>query len=143
MQASDSTMTFEFWSTTNGGKLIDSFTIDRSGTNPQLASGNDTINGSAGADFINGLSGNDRIEGKGGADQLIGGQGSDTFVFKPGFGKDLIMDFAPAGTAHDVIEFTTSLFPNWNALQGAITDSGQGAVITFDANDTITLTGVT
>jgi Ca2+-binding RTX toxin-like protein len=143
VQASDSTMKFEFWSTTNGGKLIDSYTIDRSGTNPQLASGNDTINGGAGADFINGLSGNDRIEGKGGADQLIGGQGSDTFVFKPGFGKDVIMDFSPAGTAHDVIEVTTSLFPDWNALQGAITDSGQGAVITFDANDTITLTGVT
>ncbi len=67
----------------------------------------------------------DRIEGKGGADQLIGGQGSDTFVFKPGFGKDLIMDFAPAGPAHDVIEVTTSLFADWNALQGAIADSGQ------------------
>ena len=143
VQASDSTITFEFWSTTNGGKLIDSYTIDRPGTNPQLASGNDTINGGPGADFINGLSGNDRIEGKGGADQLIGGQGSDTFVFKPGFGKDVIMDFAPAGPAHDVIEVTTSLFPDWNALQGAITDSGQGAVITFDANDTITLTDVT
>jgi Ca2+-binding RTX toxin-like protein len=143
VQASDSTITFEFWSTTNGGKLIDSYTIDRPGTNPQLASGNDTINGGPGADFINGLSGNDRIEGKGGADQLIGSQGSDTFVFKPGFGKDVIMDFAPAGPAHDVIEVTTSLFPDWNALQGAITDSGQGAMITFDANDTITLTDVT
>ena len=143
IQASDATITFEFWSVANGGTLIDSYTIDREGADPLLADGDDTMNGSSSSDYMNGLSGADRLEGKGGDDMLIGGQGSDTFVFKPGFGRDTIADFVVEGSSHDVIEFSTAVFADWNALRAAITDSVQGAVITLDANNTITLANVT
>jgi len=105
VQASDATITFEFWSISGGGQLIDSYTIDLPGANPLLAGGNDTLNGSSGSDFMNGLSGNDRLEGRGGVDQLIGGQGNDTFVFHPGEANgDTIWDFTGGGTA-DKLEF--------------------------------------
>ena len=143
VQASDSTITFEFWSVANGGQLIDSYTIDRQGADPLLASGDDILNGGPGADYMNGLSGNDRLEGKGGDDMLIGGQGTDTFVFNAGFGKDTIADFTVEGSDHDVIELSTAIFPDWNSVQNAISDSAQGAVITVDSNNTITFTNVT
>jgi Ca2+-binding RTX toxin-like protein len=143
IQASDATITFEFWSVANGGTLIDSYTIDREGADPLLADGDDIMNGSASSDYMDGLSGADRLEGKGGNDMLIGGVGSDTFVFRPGFGRDTIADFVVEGTSHDVIEFSTAVFADWNALRAAITDSVQGAVITLDANNTITLANVT
>jgi Ca2+-binding RTX toxin-like protein len=143
VEASDSSITFEFWSIAGGGTLIDSYTIDRPGANPLLADGDDDMIGSAAADYMNGLSGNDRLDGRGSADQLIGGQGSDTFVFAPGFGKDVISDFAAEGSAHDVIEFSTTVFADWGALDAAISDSALGAVIAVDVDNTITLTGVT
>ena len=114
--------------------------------------GNDTITGSdaanilrggAGADIIGGQGGADRIAGEAGNDVLSGGAGSDTFVFAQGFGRDVITDFTAAGASHDIVEFQTSQFANWIALQAAITDSAAGAVITATANDTITFTGVT
>jgi hypothetical protein len=64
-------------------------------------------------------------------------------VFKPGFGRDTIADFVVEGSSHDFIEFSTAVFADWNALRAAITDSVQGAVITLDANNTITLANVT
>ena len=88
IQASDTTMTFEFWSIANGGTLIDSYTIDLPGANPLLANGNDTIHGGTGDDFINGLSGNDRVHGRAGNDLLIGGAGNDIVFWDPG--KDTI-----------------------------------------------------
>jgi hypothetical protein len=143
IQASDATITFEFWSAASGGTLIDSYTIEREGADPLLADGDDIMNGSSSSDYMNGLSGADRLEGKGGDDMFIGGEGSDTFVFKPGFGRDTIADFVVEGSSHDFIEFSTAVFADWNALRAAITDSVQGAVITLDANNTITLANVT
>ncbi|MCW2285377.1 hypothetical protein M2323_003316 [Rhodoblastus acidophilus] len=143
IQASDATITFEFWSVANGGTLIDTYTIDRQGADPLLASGDNVMNGSSSSDYMNGLAGNDRLEGKGGADTLIGGTGSDTFVFNPGFGKDVIADFTVSGSEHDTIEFSKSVFADWISLVNGISDSAQGAVITVDANTAITLSGVT
>ncbi|MCW2275178.1 hypothetical protein M2321_002763 [Rhodoblastus acidophilus] len=143
IQASDATITFEFWSVANGGTLIDTYTIDRQGADPLLASDDDVMNGSSDSDYMNGLTGNDRLEGKGGADMLIGGTGSDTFVFNSGFGKDVIADFTVSGAEHDTIEVSTTVFVDWITLIGGISDSAQGAVITADPNNTITLTGVT
>ena len=84
IQATDTTMTFEFWSIANGGTLIDSYTIDLPGANPLLADGDDTMRGGDGDDFINGLSGNDRLRGRLGDDLLIGGEGNDVIFWDPG-----------------------------------------------------------
>lgn len=56
--------------------------------------------------------------------------------------KDVISDFQASGAAHDYIAFSTSLSANWTSLQASIADSTAGAVITVDALNTITLTGI-
>src|SRR5262249_41667985 len=71
---------------------------------------------------------------------LKGGGGSDTFVFNPGFGKDLIIDF---DVSRDVLKFDHTLFSNATPSQvlSQAHDTSAG-VIVVDANDTVTLTGV-
>jgi phosphodiesterase/alkaline phosphatase D-like protein len=114
--------------------------------------GNDTLDGGDGDDRIDGGDGNDTLAGGAGNDVVIGGPGndlmaggpgSDTFVLTAGIGADTIIDFQAAGAGHDVIRVSTALFADWAALQGAIADSAQGAVITVDATDQITILGVT
>ncbi|MBR0831556.1 hypothetical protein JQ596_39250, partial [Bradyrhizobium manausense] len=105
--------------------------------------GDDRIFGRDGNDTLYGQSGNDRIDGGAGNDLLFGGAGNDTFVFAKNPGSDVIADFVAAGADHDVIEFSKSAFADWAALQGAISDEPQGAIITVNENDTIMLPGVT
>lgn len=112
--------------------------------------GDDTLSPPAGASrtVLDGGNGNDVLVGGNGADALIGGRGndtltggkdSDTFVFNPNFGKDLVTDFKPG----DHIQIDNTLFANFAAVQAHAASDGQGnTVITYDANDTITLTGV-
>jgi len=122
---------------------------------------NDTLTGNAGANALAGLDGNDvlvgaqgadTLFGNGGADVLYGGLnndilygnlGSDSFVFDASFGHDTIADFAPAGSGHDLINFSTALFPNYAAVQSHMTQAGVGVVITFDGSDSVTLKAVT
>ncbi len=55
--------------------------------------GRDRLFGSAGNDTILAGSANDLINGGSGNDTMTGGNGNDTFVFKNGFGNDVITDF--------------------------------------------------
>jgi Ca2+-binding RTX toxin-like protein len=87
--------------------------------------------------------GNDHVIGSSGADTFLGGGGADTFVLRPAGGRDVVSDFQATGPGHDVIEIGTSLFADWTALEAAITDSANGAVITIDDANSLTLTGVT
>ena len=96
----------------------------------------DVLTGGAGNDRIFGGAGNDRIIGGAGNDGLSGGAGNDTFVFAPGFGKDIIEDFT---IGQDSID--------WSALVATygkpkIADVAGVAVATFGA-DTITFKGLT
>jgi Ca2+-binding RTX toxin-like protein len=97
--------------------------------------GNDTVFGGQGNDTVFGDAGNDRISGDLGDDSLVGGAGADTFVFRPGFGHDIIGDFnagegdriaLPAGTAYSVV-----------------VDVGGNAVMDLGNGDTLTLLGIT
>jgi alkaline phosphatase D len=114
--------------------------------------GNDTVLGGDGVDHLFGRDGNDvlsgqdgddRIDGGPGNDVLDGGPGNDSCVFGKDFGHDIVLDFQAAGAAHDSITFSKSVFADWTALAGAISDSPDGAVITVDAHNAITLVGVT
>ena len=103
--------------------------------------------------MLNGAQGADALFGNGGADVLYGGLnndllylgnlGSESFVFDASFGKDTIADFAPTGSGHDMINFSTALFPNYAAVRSHMTQAGAGVVITYDGSDTVTLKAVT
>jgi len=108
----------------------------------------DTMNGTAMEDVLNGLGGNDKLVGNAGADTLNGGLGNDTltggvgadqFVFSGAFGTDVVSDFE----ANDVIQLDAAQFANFAAVQAAATQSGLDVIITLNAANTITLSGVT
>lgn len=101
------------------------------------------LSGQDGDDRLDGGPGNDVLDGGAGNDLIIGGPGNDSFVFRKDFGHDTILDFQAAGAAHDSITFSKSVFADWTALAGAISDGPDGAVITVDAHNAITLVGVT
>ena len=77
-----------------------------------------------------------------GIDQaLTGTAGSDTFVFNfAGIGHDTVANFDPA---HDVLQLGAWAFAKPQAILDVTQDDGHGnTVITPDAHDTITLSGV-
>ena len=67
---------------------------------------------------------------------------SDTFAFQQGFATTTINNFDPS---NDVIQFNPALFANYNAFINPTHTQQVGAntVITYNANETITLTNVT
>ena len=60
-------------------------------------------------------------------------------MFQPAFGQDVINGFSSSNS----MTFSSSDFANWSALLSDMTQSGSNTVITLDASDKITLTGVT
>ena len=54
--------------------------------------GDDTLSGGAGNDALYGSIGNDTLKGGEGDDILCGGIGNDTYIFKRGFGCDILND---------------------------------------------------
>jgi Ca2+-binding RTX toxin-like protein len=102
-----------------------------------LGNGNDTVY--AGANETIGVGkGNDQLVAAPG-DLWTVGRGQDTFTFDAGFGANTIMDF---NTSHDVLQLAAALFPNYAAVMADTQQVGANSVITYDLNDTITLTGV-
>ena len=65
---------------------------------------------------------------------------SDTFNFQQGFATTNINNFDPS---NDVIQFNPVLFANYNAVIGSTKQVGANTVISYNANETITLTNVT
>ncbi len=105
--------------------------------------GDDRIDGGPGNDVLDGGAGNDVLTGGTGNDFIIGGPGNDSFVFGKNFGHDTVLDFQAAGAEHDSLTFSKSVFADWTALAGAMSEGPEGAVITVDAQNAITLVGVT
>jgi Ca2+-binding RTX toxin-like protein len=101
-------------------------------------SGNDRFDGLAGNDTLNGNNGDDILMGGAGNDTLNGGSGNDVFVFRPGFGIDAINAFDDA-TTNDIIEFSSSVFADFAAVQAVSAQVGADVVITASPTDTITL----
>ena len=103
---------------------------------------NESFDGQAGNDTINGGGGNDVLVGGAGNDALTGGSGNDTFVFKAGFGHDVITDFVAGAGTDDAIEFQNNIFADFDAVLAAASASGSDTVITVDADNSITLQNV-
>jgi Ca2+-binding RTX toxin-like protein len=111
-----------------------SYTLGSGLENLALTNGAGNINGTGNA-AANVITGND------GNNVLTGLAGADTFVFKPGFGKDTITDYA---VGQDAVNVDHTIFADFAALLAHAADDGFGnTVITADANTTITLDGVT
>jgi serralysin len=103
----------------------------------------DKLVGDAGDDTIMGNNGNDQISGEGGNDHLWGGGGSDTFVFKAGFGHDTIEDFGSGRKSqYDLIEFSSNLFSGFSTVMSRTTDTPDGALISYDSDNSVLLKGV-
>jgi Ca2+-binding RTX toxin-like protein len=98
--------------------------------------GNDLLAGGSGNDKISGAAGNDKLIGGTGVDFLTGGLGLDTFVFNKGdsVSGDVIVDF---NAKQDHINIVGASFATISQ-----TNTAAGLVITYDAHETIQLTGV-
>ena len=110
-----------------------------SGARPDVRAtcGNDTLYGGAGDDTLYGNAGNDVIDGGTGDDTLFGGQGADRFVFRKGYGEDLIADMQEV----DVIVLGAGGFGVGSAAQlaGLITDTGGAWRLDFGEGDVLTV----
>ena len=104
---------------------------------------NDRLTAGQDDSVVNGLEGDDVLDGGGplsgitGNDTLIGGAGHDTFVFRSGSGQqnhDTIVDFEVGETVELHDGFTAA-----QALDHAVQQANGDIVITFNANDTLTL----
>jgi serralysin len=100
----------------------------------------ENLTGSEFNDKLTGNAGNNVLTGLGGNDILTGRAGHDTFVFGPGFGKDVITDFS---LENDVIAFDHSMFADFDSVLATASQAGSNTVITFDADNTLTLNNVT
>ncbi len=104
---------------------------------------NDTIVGLHGSnDTIFGGKGNDRITGGAGDDILSGGDGRDTFIFRAGFGNDVITDFSTANEDRDIIVFGSGMFVDEADLDAHMTQVGSDVVISVSSSDQIVLSNV-
>jgi Ca2+-binding RTX toxin-like protein len=100
--------------------------------------GEDSMDGGAGNDVLAGGNGADSMDGGAGNDALAGGNDPDLFVFHAGFGRDFIIDFSNG----DRIQFDNGLFATPQDVLDASDQVGANAVITLDADNTVTLVGV-
>jgi Ca2+-binding RTX toxin-like protein len=106
------------------------------------SAGPNVLAGGLGPDRLDGRGGDDWLIGEGGDDVLTGGNGSDTFTFGPGFGKDVVMDFQAGAGTPDLIGFDQALFANMAAIMANANQVGSDTVISFDAQNSITLKNV-
>lgn len=106
----------------------------------------DNVIGSAFNDTLIGDDNANVLEGLGGDDTLTGGDGAD--VFRPNddvngdaaFGHDTITDFNPAEDVINLRDFPT--IRQFGDIQLMLSDDGGDALVTFDAGNSIRLTGV-
>ena len=128
------------------GKITGPYRIDVVGVNGQAMTANASgieLDGSAGNEVLTASAAGGNILA-GGADDTLNGSiaGGDQFVFHAGFGMETVNNFATGGANHDVLQFDKAVFADWAHLLGAAKQSGSDLVITFDANDIVTLKNV-
>ena len=102
---------FIFYTKPISGNMGDHFNNEINGGSGKDAiygeQGRDILNGGAGDDEIYGGEDKDTINGGEGNDLMDGGLDADTFVFEPGSGDDVIMDFTTGtGDGADMIDLS-------------------------------------
>ncbi|MGG7567778.1 SwmB domain-containing protein [Rhodovulum sp. DZ06] len=99
--------------------------------------GDDDVSGGAGNDRVFGGDGADRLDGGADDDRLGGGAGADVFVFGPGGGVDVILDFEDG-----VDRVALGGGVDWAAIEGLISDAEGGAVLALSDADRLVFEGV-
>ena len=101
----------------------------------------ETLSGYAagGNDRLISGSGNERMWGDAANVAASAHTGADTFVFSPLNGHDTIMDFQ---TGKDHIDLSNYEFASFQDVAGDIQYTPDGALIAFDANDSVLVSGV-
>jgi hypothetical protein len=101
------------------------------------------VTGNAGNNSLLGDDGNDVLSGGAGGDLLSGGIGADTFIFKTGFGSDVVSDFHASGNGHDVIDLSgVDGLGGMHQLNGLTIQDGTDVVMDFGHGDTLRLENV-
>jgi Ca2+-binding RTX toxin-like protein len=125
----------------SGGEAVD-------GTGNKLGN---VIFGNAMDNVLDGAAGNDQLYAGGGNDTLIGGRGNDvlagdsgddSFLFRPGFGRDTIVDFTAGAGTGDLVTFDHRLFADFAAVMADAIDVAGNTVIVHDAGSILVLAGV-
>ena len=109
--------------------------FDFSGTTSPVA-----MQSTEGDDVLVGGPGHDVLFGDQGNDLMTGGVGSDVFIFTPGFGNDVITDFA-VGTDKIALSLG-SAFDSFDEIFAASSQVGEDTIISIDGESSITLLNV-
>ena len=108
--------------------------------------GNESANvltGNNGRNHLWGGLGNDTLDGGAGGDTLSGGAGNDTFVFRAGYGQDVIADFGATSGNDDVIRLSLgAAFDSFKEVWAAGKDVSGGVLFTFAGDTTLKINGV-
>ncbi len=126
------------WATLNGSG--DAGTATGATDYVVLGSSNEWVALKGAGDSVTGSGNGDYVEfgGSSATADLTGN--TKSYVFDASFGNVVISDF---NATSDTMQFSKSDFASWSALSpGHIVQGALGAVITFDAGDTVTLKGV-
>ncbi|MCF3641114.1 M10 family metallopeptidase C-terminal domain-containing protein [Rhizobium sp. TRM95111] len=97
--------------------------------------GNDKLYGGNGQDHLEGGKGNDLLDGgkDGQRDELKGNGGKDDFVFKKGFGNDVILDFQDGSDDIDLKAFNLT----FSQVKNKMTDVGSDIEIDLGGGNVI------
>jgi Ca2+-binding RTX toxin-like protein len=98
------------------------------------ANSSDQLFGEDGNDYLNGKAGDDLLDGGKGNDTLYGGAGSDTYIYKLGYGKDIISDEDNHTTDLNNIKFIDINFADVTILR-----SGHNIIIKLNDDDQLTV----
>lgn len=98
--------------------------------------GHDTLKGGGGLDDLYGGKGEDILDGGKGSDFLEGGSGEDIFVYKLGYGFDIVSDFT-----FDVDRFSIDVrgFRSFQSIRNHMHQDGTDTVIDFGNGDSLVI----
>ncbi|MEY1555008.1 calcium-binding protein [Yoonia sp. R2331] len=132
-----------------GGQGDDTLRGDNGNDSMRGNKGNDDIRGGSGNDNMRGGHGDDNMVGGGGSDVIFGdrgddamsgGTGGDTFVFRSGFGHDVISDFSDNNNEKINLRDVAAITGFGDLVNNHLTQDNGDAVITVGDNS-IRLTG--
>lgn len=96
------------------------------------------LKGNSTDNILRGKGGEDRIDGLAGDDLLIGGAGPDTFVFKPNYDHDTVVDFDAAEDYLAILE----IFDSFDDVAPLISQHGDDTWISLGGGDRLILKDV-